>query len=210
MTTATDGPTDAAAIEWVAPHCDLVERLEQVPPNARMRGLWFKVIEGEAKRHGCGDAYRGWFPGDAFGSLAHHWTGDYLVRAAVAGALIAGSPERVHEGMHQFARANAASFAGTLFGRTLLKLLSPDPVNVVKQGIAARRQTLTHGNWRLGRTEPGLLEVEFREEYVWIESLVAGATLGTFEAIGIEAEVVPVLIDRFNGKAVCTYTPRGE
>jgi len=200
---------DAAAVDWVAPHCDLVDRLANVPPNARMRGLWFKVIETEVKKHGHWAEYRRWFPDDAFRSLSYYWTGDYLVRAAVAGALIAGAPELLHTGMHEFARANAASFAGTLFGRTLLKLLSPDPVNVVRQGIAARRQTLTHGHWRLGRTEPGLLEVELTEEYVWIESLVTGATLGTFDAIGVEAEVVPVLTDRFNGKVVCTYQPRG-
>ena len=172
-----------------------------------MRGLWFKVVEQEMKARGLYEEYQRYFPQDKFRTLRYYPTSEYLVRTSLAGSLVT-SPETVHEGMYEMNRKNATRFASTIVGRTMIRLLDPHPVRVVQQGIAAVRQTVAHTQWRLGDTGPGYLEVLFNHEYMWIESLVAGSTKGTFEAINLDAEVVAELDDPFNGKVVCTWTPK--
>ncbi|MEM9193667.1 MAG: TIGR02265 family protein [Myxococcota bacterium] len=188
----------SSALELVGDHCDLSDRLPHVPPSARMRGLWFRIVAAEVKARGHEKAYRKFFPDDEFSSLRFYWTGDYLIRAAVGGALISGV-ENLHDGMFEISRRNASRFADSLFGRTLIRLLSPNPTQVVKQGIAARRQTITHGQWELVHAGDQTLQIQFREEYMWIESHVAGSWKGTFEAIGIAVDLDCDLSDRFNG-----------
>lgn len=184
---------------FVAPHCDIEERLEFVPPSARVRGFWFRIVEREVASHGLANAYHKFFQQRRHSTLRYYSARDYLVRVAVAGAVIKG-PEELHAGMFEIARHNAAHFADSLFGQTLIRLLAPQPARVVKQGIAARRQTMTYGHWELLHVADRALTIDFREEYMWIESHVAGSWKGTFEAIGIDAELECDLVDRFNGQ----------
>jgi hypothetical protein len=86
----------ARALELVAPHCDIVERLIVIPPSAQVRGVWFKNVVAQIDRTGFGAAYRQYFPDDHHSALTYYPVADFLVRVACAGAL-AASPERVHE-----------------------------------------------------------------------------------------------------------------
>jgi uncharacterized protein (TIGR02265 family) len=190
-------PSDRA-IEWVAPYCDIVERLELVPPSACVRGVYFQNVETQIATHGLLDAYRQYFPNDHYTTFPLYPVAEILVRRACAGALIA-TPERVHEGMFLVAKGNATAFAASLLGRVMLRKLSPDPVRLLEQAVAARRQSTTYGHWEIRRHGDRALEVVYSEEYSWIESAIAGAAQGTFEACGITAQIETRLIDRFNG-----------
>jgi uncharacterized protein (TIGR02265 family) len=152
--------------------------------------------------------YRTYFPNDEFKTLRYYWAGDYLVRAAVAGALVT-SPESLHDGMFELSRKNATRFAESLIGRTLIRLLSPKPKRLMEQGIAARRQTISWGEWALVRSEPGHAEIRMRNEYMWIESFVAGAWVGSMQTLGVEATVKCQLESRFNGTAMIDWSPQG-
>jgi uncharacterized protein (TIGR02265 family) len=188
----------ARAVELVAPHCDIVERLIVIPPSAQIRGVWFKNVVAQIDRTGFGDAYRQYFSDDHHSALTYYPVADFLVRVACAGALVA-SPERVHEGMFAITKGHAQAFIETLLGRIMLKILSRDPVRISEQGLAARRQTFTYGHWELRRHSDRMIEMAYENEYWWIESVVAGAAQGTFEACGIEAALETKLTDRFNG-----------
>jgi uncharacterized protein (TIGR02265 family) len=192
------------AIELVAPHCDIVDRLKVVPPSAQTRGVWIKNVEKQVERLGVMTAYRGYFPDDRYGTLPHYPLGDFLIRLACAGALVA-SPERVHDGMFMITRGNAESFMETILGRVMLRVLSRDPVRLLEQGMAARRQSFTYGHWELRRHSEREVEVVHQNEYWWIESGVAGAAAGTFEACNIVAQTETKLIDRFNGSTFCRW-----
>jgi uncharacterized protein (TIGR02265 family) len=186
------------AIALVASHCDIVERLEVVPPSAQVRGVWIRAIERQLSKRGRLDVYRDYFPDDQYSALGFYPLADCLVRLASAGAIIA-SPARVHEGMSIIMRGNAEAFMDTLLGRVMLRVLSRDPVKLFEQGIAARRQSCTYGRWELRQVRERELEIVQLDEYCWIESALAGAAAGTFASCGLVGEVHTKLVDRFNG-----------
>src|SRR5687768_15170391 len=136
------------AIDLVAPYCDLVERLEVVPPSARVRGLYLKSLEPVLQRVGRSSLYRQYFEGERWSPIRMYPLRDYMIRLAVAGAAL-HSPERVHTGMRDVWRTNATTFASSLLGRTMLRFLAHDPVRLTEQGLAARRQTFQYGSWSI-------------------------------------------------------------
>jgi uncharacterized protein (TIGR02265 family) len=186
------------AIGLVAPHCDIVERLRVVPPSAQLRGVWIRNVEKQVERVGAMPAYREYFPHDRYSALSYYPMADFLVRLACAGALVT-SPERVHDGMFLITKGNAESFMETILGRIMLRVLSRDPVRLLEQGMAARRQTFSYGHWEIRRHSDREVEVMYENEYWWIESGVAGAAVGTLEACNIAAKTETKLTDRFNG-----------
>ncbi len=186
------------AIALVGQHCDIVDRLTVVPPSAQVRGVWFKTIEKQVGRRGGLELYRQYFPDDRYSALAFYPLADLLVRLACSGAIVL-SPERVHEGMSLIMRENAEGFMDTLLGRVMLRVLSRDPVRLFEQGVAARRQSFTYGRWELRRLGERELEIAHHDEYIWIESALAGAASGTFAACNLTGEFRTNLIDRFNG-----------
>lgn len=156
------------------------------------------------KQAGALSRYQELFPGDRWSSMDLYPLGDWLLRVACGGALLA-SPERVHEGMHELSRSNATAFATSLLGRTMVRLLSKDPVRLAEQGLAARRLTHQYGHWEIARHGPRCIEMIYREEYAWIESIIQGAAQGTFEACDVEPRMETQLKDRFNGSTVIRW-----
>jgi len=203
---ATSGPRFQAdrAIELVGPYCDIAERLEVVPPSARVRGLYMKSLESVLQRAGRVRLYQEFFRNERWSPVRMYPLRDYMVRLAVAGASLY-SPERVHDGMRDVWRTNATTFASSLLGRTMLRLLSHDPVRLTEQGLAARRQTYQYGHWEIVRHDTRSIEMVYREEYIWIESAIAGGALGAFEACGIDAKIETKLVNRFDGSTLVTW-----
>jgi len=190
-------------MELIAPHCDIVERLPLIPPSAQVRAIFLRNVELQVARLGQLEAYKSYFGDELPPAHAFCHVGDYLVRVACAGALVA-SPERLHEGVFRIAKSNASTFVESLLGRVMLRALSTDPWKLMEQGLAARRQSFTYGHWDMVRHNDRFMEVVHRSEYVWLESEVAGAACGTFEPIGI-TDVRTVLVDRFNGSTLIRW-----
>jgi uncharacterized protein (TIGR02265 family) len=197
-------PAFDKAVALVAPHCDIVARLQLVPPSATVRGIFFRNFEKELERHDKLRAYEEIFPDEKHSALSFYPMADFLVRQAIAGALVA-SPERVHEGMFLIAKGNAMAFMDSMLGRIMLRVLSRDPVRVCQQGLAARRQSFSYGHWELRPHGPNFVEMFYENEYLWIESAVAGGAAGSFEACGVKAQLETQLIDRFNGSTLIRW-----
>ena len=192
------------ALDLVAPHCDIVERLHALPPSARVRGLYLRSLEAVTLRAGRAALYREYFGGERWSPIRMYPLRDYMIRLALAGASLR-SPAHVHDGMHDVWRTNATTFAGSLLGRTMLRVLANDPVRLTEQGLAARRQTFQYGHWELVHHGPRSIEMMYREEYLWIESAVAGGAVGAFEACGIRAQLHTKLDNRFEGSTTITW-----
>jgi uncharacterized protein (TIGR02265 family) len=184
-------------------HCDVEERLPLVPPSAKVRGVYFGGIERALAKAGAHERYKALFPQRPVAVL---WrpAADFLVRLAVGGALLAG-PERVHEGMFEIGRGNAVNFAESLVGRALIRLLDRDPLRLLKQGIAGRRQGFSYGRWELEFPAEREAVVTMSEEYAYIESYLLGAARGTFDAVNVPVRAEAVLRDRFNGQHVLRW-----
>jgi uncharacterized protein (TIGR02265 family) len=192
------------AIDLVAPHCDIVERLQALPPSARVCGLYLRSLEAVTLRAGRAALYREHFGGERWSLIRMYPLRDYMIRLALAGASLR-SPAHLHDGMHDVWRTNATTFAGSLLGRTMLRVLANDPVRLTEQGLAARRQTFQYGHWELVHHGPRSIEMMYREEYLWIESAVAGGAVGAFEACGIRAQLHTKLDNRFEGSTTITW-----
>ena len=175
-----------------------------VPPSAHIRGLYHRSVLNVLKQQGKLDEYQDYFPDEPWSTLSFYPLTGYMLRLAVAGALLE-SPERLHTGMHQAMRLNAIAFASSLLGRTLLRILARDPVRLTEQAMAARRQSVNYGDWSIGSRGPRFIETVYRTEYVWLESAVAGSAVGTFEACSIIATVQTQLTDRFNGSTLISW-----
>jgi uncharacterized protein (TIGR02265 family) len=186
------------AVELVAEHCDISDRLRYVPPSASIRGLFFQNVEARLEAAGKLEAYRDYFPDDRYFSLPYYPLSEFLVRLACAGALIRSPPE-VHEGIRAITQGNASTFVQSLLGRALVRLMSSDPIRLTEQGIAARRQSHNYGRWTIVRLSPSSLQVVYEDEFQWIESAVVGAAEGTYVACTPTVYLETVLHDRFRG-----------
>jgi uncharacterized protein (TIGR02265 family) len=193
----------AAEIRELCRFCDVDERLRVIPPSAKSRGVYLLGIDRAVAKAGAFDRFQAYFP-ERPSSIPWYPTSEFLVRCAVGGALIAGR-ERVHEGMLEIGRGNAVTFAESLLGRVLIRILDRDPKRLLKQGIAGRRQGYSHGHWELAFPSDREAVVTMTEEYAYIESYMLGAAQGTFDAIGLPVEAKVVLTDRFNGKHVLRW-----
>lgn len=178
--------------------------MADVPPSARVRGLYVKSIINVLKRLGQLSAYETYFPGERWSSLTFYPLGEYLIRLAVAGAIVT-SPATLHDGIFQLTRANASAFAESLLGRVMVRILDRDPVRLTEQGLAARRQSTTYGEWEVKRHGPREVEMIYHAEYMWIESAIAGAATGTFDVCQLHPEVETVLKDRYNGSTIVRW-----
>jgi uncharacterized protein (TIGR02265 family) len=188
-----------AVLELVGDHCDLRERLGAVRPSAQIRGMYLRSVQGALERAGRGIEYRALCGTPRFSALRFYPLGEYLTHLAAGGALLKG-PERVHEGMFELSRSNAAIVADSLVGRTLLRALARDPQRILRQAIAAQRQTARgSAQWSLSFPGPREAVMEFKDEMIWIESGLLGAARGTMEAAGIDAKIRCELTNAYNG-----------
>ena len=185
------------ALDLVGAHCDLEKRLADIPPAARARGIWVRTFESEIEKSGQLARYLSFFDGRAT-ALGWLSCSEAVARIAVCGALYT-SPREVHQGMRRIGRAQALRFSESLLGRSLIRLLSPDPVRVLQQGAAARRQTCNYGQWDYDFSQPRRAIVHHKDEYGWLESQVLGSAEGTLEAIRVRASVELTLTDPYNG-----------
>jgi uncharacterized protein (TIGR02265 family) len=201
------------AIDEVNPHCDLIERLKVMPPSVATRGFFFRSIDTVLEQAGKFERFEAVFP-ERLSGVGWYPMSEFLPRLAVAGAILKG-PEQVHAGMHEIGRHNVSAVMGSLLGKMLLRFLArDDPRKLLQQGAAGRRQTCNVGRWELSFPTEHSAVVSMTEEYLYIESYLLGAALGTFEAVDIPVSVEATLSDRFTGTHTlrwgpsCVGTPR--
>jgi uncharacterized protein (TIGR02265 family) len=182
---------------------DLAQRLSVVPPSAKVRGLFFAQIDRRVVAEGHGDRYHDLFPKRPAPVLWAPAT-DFLVQLVVGGALIAGV-DNAAEGMFEIGRGNAVNFGDSLLGKMLLRFLARDPKQLLRQGLAARRQSYNVGHWELAFPGEREAVVTMFEEYLYMDSYLVGAAQGTFESIGIPVKVEVILRDSFNGQHILRW-----
>jgi len=193
----------AGALELVGNHCDIEEHIKLVPATARVRGVIFRPIHAQLQKRGLLEAYNAYFA-DKHGAIPFYPLTDYLLRLAVAGALVA-TPAKLQEGMFSICKGNASEIVQSVLGRALLRLLARDPVRLTEQGLAARRQTTAYGHWSIVRHGERSIEMVYENEYMWIDSAIAGSAVGTFEACGLTPRIETRLVDRFNGSTLIEW-----
>jgi uncharacterized protein (TIGR02265 family) len=189
---------DTRALEFVAPYCDIRERLRSAPASALVRGVLFGSISSALEEAGKLDEYNERFGPLHYESVTFYPLADYIARLSSAGALLRSQHELLL-GVGDISRGNAKVFAASLLGKALLEQLADEPLRLLEQGLAIRRQTCNYGRWELVRHGPRALEVRYFDEYIWIEDALTAAAIGTFDACSIKPQVVTTLRDPYNG-----------
>jgi uncharacterized protein (TIGR02265 family) len=188
-------------VELLAPHCDIAERLAAVPSSARVRGVYFRSALDEVTRRGRLAAFEAIIHDTERSTFTLYPAADYLLWLGLAGSVVA-SPAAVHTGMRELSRGNAVYFGQSLLGRGLLRVLSRDPVKLLHQSIQSKRAVTNYGRWFIADQGARHVVIRLEEEYVWIESALAAAALGTLELCGIAPTVEVKLESPYNGDLV--------
>src|SRR5262245_44656391 len=109
--------------------------------------MYFRSIDDMLAGAGRAQRYRDIFP-KRYAALAWYPTREFLYHLTVGAGELRG-PERVHEGMFELGRRNARAFADGILGKLMLRVLARDPVKILKQALAGRRQSAKPARWSL-------------------------------------------------------------
>ncbi len=178
-------------LEEADAHCHLRQRLELMPESARARGVFFRSIDVVLEQAGHRHRYRELFPARQ-ATVLWYPARDFLLQLVAAAAILV-EPSRVHEGMFEIGRANARVFADSLLGKLLVRTLSRDPQEILRQGLIGHRQGFNQGTWSLTFLNESTASMQMNDEYLFIDSYLRGAAQGTFDALErpVTVEVEP-------------------
>lgn len=187
--------------DLLAPHCDLAQRLADVPAGTCVRGLYFRAALDEIARRGLRSAFETVIHDTDRSAFMLYPLTDYLIWIAWAGSLIT-APDKVHDGMRELFRGNVVYFGQSLLGRSLLRLISRDPIRQMHQAIQSKRAITNYGRWSIVDEGPRHVTIQLDDEYVWIESALLGGALGGFESCGVAPSVDVKMRDAYHGDLV--------
>lgn len=183
-----------------AAHCDVVDRLEKVRDDQRVRGVWFAMLRDELRRRGpevYGEFEREVGLHEAV-TFKMYPVSDYIRRLVVAGALVA-SPDRVHEGMYDLHRSSVNYFARSVLGRAVVSLVKPTPLAFLEQVQRSRSLIASFGAQRVTAVSPRCIRVHHVDDPVYVESAQLGGLQSVFDVCGVEARIRVEMRTPFDG-----------
>jgi hypothetical protein len=186
---------------------DLASRLRAVPPSAKSRGIFFKLIEDDLKRRGLKDRLS-WKEAASFDSrrgYALYPVTDLMQAFADAGALVDQDPR---EGVRQIFGGGSRYFATSLVGRTFQRFLRPDPTAALLWLERSRTHLCNYGRWRVEQRRAGHVVLHMVDEYLWIDSAHRGGCEGLLAACGVVGEVNAEMDGPFDGRLDVRWTQR--
>jgi uncharacterized protein (TIGR02265 family) len=183
----------------VARALDLDERLRRTPSTAKVRGVFFQLIDAQLRRRGLASASE-WRL--AAGKATRHvhvlYPATDLLRAmAIAGALMNPDPR---QGVREIFSDGARFAAATWFGRTFRTVFSPDPLSALRWLERSHDYICNYGRWRVEERGPGRATLHMYDEYFWIDCLHLGGCEGLLEACGVVGTVHASLDTLFTGR----------
>lgn len=169
-------------------------------PTARVRGVWSALTARQVRRAGP-DTYLAWQRAAAPPTripFRMYPASDYLRELALAG--VALSPDDPGDGIRSIWRGATTFYLDLPFGRSLARLLMPNPMSYLTWLVAHRDHFCSYGSWRIESVAPGHVTMELRDELIWIETAHRGGAEGLLEACGVTGSVEAELFDRYNGR----------
>ncbi len=187
----------------------LSDRLAAASASATVRGVWFSMLADHMKRMDAASrqAFARTVPARRRSAFGHYSLREYLNELAVAGTLT--SPRDPGAGIRQIWRGVAGAYTSTPFGRSLLRLLRPDPARFVCWLVDHRDHFCNYGSWKITRREDNYILMDIEDETIWIEHAHRGGAEGTLLACGVDGTVEAELSDRpYGGRLHIRWSPR--
>ena len=185
----------------------VAQRVADTPPSASTRGVWFLTTSRHMARLGRGElvAWR-----EATGARTRtpfrmYPVREYIEELAVAAAIT--NPEDPATAIREIWRGAVPVYMGSAFGRSLVRLIRPNPLRFVRWLADHRDHFCDYGKWRLVEHGTGYVTMEIEDEWVWIETAHRGGAEGMLAACGVEGSVEPELITPYTGRLHIRWTP---
>jgi uncharacterized protein (TIGR02265 family) len=186
---------------------DLERRLREIPRSAKIRGVFFRLLEDDLRRRGV----KGWPQwGRVLGEqpVSHRLypVHDLLVAYAEAAALISNDPR---EGIRDIFQGICQPFSESWYGRAWKRYLKPDPFNALRWLERCREHVCNYGSCRLESRGPGRATLHMMDEYFWIDSAHRGGCEGLLKVCGVDGEVTAELESLFHGRLNVSWKVAG-
>ena len=183
-------------------------RVSAAPITGTVRGIWFKMAWDYVQRMGSTEAMtlRAAIPKRSRTIFLTYPLREYLELLAVSGAIV--DHDNPAEGIRRIWHDAASMGTATPLGRSLVKLLLPDPLRGLRWLVDHRDHFANYGEWRLVEHSASYVTMEMRDEYIWIESAQRGGAEGFLSACGLTGTVEAECFDDYNGRLHIRWEPR--
>jgi uncharacterized protein (TIGR02265 family) len=167
----------------------LARRIADVPPHAHIRGVWFSLAANHVRRLGLADAlaWRSLVAQRSRIPFLSYSLREYLEELAIAAALV--NTRNPAEGIRSIWRGATPMYLATPLGRSLLRLLQPNPVRYLSWLADHRDHFCNTGKWTVTKHADTYVTLEMQDEYIWLESAHRGGCEGLLVALGVTGSV---------------------
>jgi uncharacterized protein (TIGR02265 family) len=186
----------------------VARRVSDAPVSAAVRGVWFSMASDFVQKLGRTEAiaFRSAVAPKRRLPFLSYPLREYIEELATAAALV--DPRNPADGMRQIWRQATSSYVTTPFGRSLIRLLRPNPMRYLGWLADHRDHFCNYGLWTLVAHEDGHATMEMTKEYIWLEHAHRGGAEGLLLACGVEGTVEPELRGPYEGRLHVRWRPR--
>jgi uncharacterized protein (TIGR02265 family) len=194
-----------ASLPKAAAELGLTERLRGVPETAKIRGVFFRLLEDELGRRGL----RGWprwveILGEQPRSYRLYPVPHLLVAFAEGAAMVSTD---TLAGLRELGGGLSLPFSESWYGRAWRQFLKPDPLGALQWLERCRDHVCAYGQWRVESRGPGHAVIHMIDEYFWIDPFHQAGCEGMLRACGVVGTVTPELDSPFCGRLDIRWTP---
>jgi len=185
----------------------VTQRIADTPPTASTRGVWFLTTSRHLAHLGRAElvAWRSATGARSRIPFRMYPVREYIEELAVAAAI--ADPADPVAAIRDIWKRAVPTYMDSPFGRSLVRLIRPNPLRFVRWLADHRDHFCDYGKWHLVERATGYVTMEIQDEYVWIESAHRGGAEGMLAACGVEGTVEPELITPYNGRLHIRWTP---
>lgn len=179
-----------------------------MPRDAAVRGVWFSMPQKHAARLGVAEAI-------AFEQMCGrrqrtafrmYPLSEFLEELAVAAVLTDASDPL--GALRTIWRDATTVYVRTPFGRSLVRLLRPNPLRYLRWLATHRDQFCTYGATRLEEHSATEATFVLEDEYIWIDCAHRGGGEGLLFACGLEGSVDAEMTGKYSGRLHFRWAPR--
>jgi uncharacterized protein (TIGR02265 family) len=194
-------------LEQVRAALGVARRIADTPPSASTRGVWFMTTARHMTRLGPAEvlAWREATGGRSRVPFRMYPVREYIDELAVAAAL--SDPDDPVRAIRSIWKDAVPTYVNSAFGRSLIRLIRPNPLRFVRWLADHRDHFCDYGKWHLVERGTGYVTMEIEDEWVWIESAHRGGAEGMLAACGVEGSVEPELETPYSGRLHIRWTP---
>jgi uncharacterized protein (TIGR02265 family) len=186
---------------------DVARRVRDIPDGASVRGVWFAMVTDYVKDMGRSElvAFRAAVPTRRRLPFLSYPLREYVEELAVAAAI--ANAKDPCEGMRRIWKSSAPSYLSTPFGRSLLRLVLPSPLQYLKWLVDHRDHFCNYGKWTLVAHSEGYATMEMEDEYIWLDYAHRGGAESVLGVFGMRGSVEPEMRGPYSGALHVRWEP---